>query len=30
VVLEENPVTTFVCPRTAPHELRIIAHGPPR
>jgi len=27
---EKNPVTMFVFPQTAPHELRIIAHGPPR
>ena len=30
VVLEENLITMFVCPQTAPYELRIIAHGPPR
>jgi len=30
VALEGNLVTMFVCPQTAPHELRIIAHGPSR
>jgi hypothetical protein len=30
VVMEENPGTVFVCPQTAPHELRIIAHAPLR
>jgi hypothetical protein len=29
-VLEKKPVTVFVCPQTAPNELRIIAQGPPR